>query len=349
MGKADVKVNALYKEGAISLKLKTLIQDLSESYRSALINSPFPKKDEELFDKLIDLVAETVKNPPHFDIFHKSIRSPFDYYQFGLDFMHPFVDMKHSEVDGVENIRRIRGLLNQGENVILLANHQTEADPQIISILLEKIDPQLASEIIFVAGHRVISDPMAIPMSLGINLLCIYSKKHMHYPPEQKAAKVLHNQKTLKKMQELLNEGGVRIYVAPSGGRDREDASGKVAVSPFDSHSIEFFRLIGKESTSPTHFYPLALQTYPILPPPSQVEKELGERRIIHTSPAFLSFGPEIDMEHFPGSESCDKRTKRGKRAEYIWNLVRTAYHAFPDAAVRTGPAHSPKAPSLSE
>lgn len=323
------KLDAFLKQGAINLKLKNLILDFHGSYCHALKNSPNPARGEQLFEQLIDLVIEKLKNPYHFEIFHRAVRDPFDYYQFGLDFMRPFVDFSRSKISGLDSIKQIQAQLQKGENVILLANHQIEPDPQIISLLLEQIDPKLAAEMIFVAGHRVISDPLAIPMSLGRNLLCIYSKKHMAHPPEEKAAKVLHNQRTLKQMQELLNKGGNCIYVAPSGGRDRKNAEGEVDVAPFDHQSVELFWLMGQQAASPTHFYPLALQTYHLMPPPSLVEKEVGEKRVINVSPAFIAFGKEIDMEHFPGSENCDKRTKRTKRAEYICNLVRREYRAF--------------------
>lgn len=325
-----VKLDAYVEQGILTLKLKNLILEFYTSYCNALAAGLSRKKNEHLFEQLIDLVIEKLRHPYHFEIFHRSIRHPFDYYQFGLDFMRPFVDFPHSKVIGLESLQQMRAQLQKGENIILFANHQTEPDPQIISLLLEKIDPKLASEMIFIAGHRVVSDPMAIPFSMGRNLLCIYSKKHISYPPEEKAKKVQHNQRTLKSMQELLNQGGHCIYVAPSGGRDRQIAGGEVDVAPFDHQSIELFWIMGQQSASPTHFYPLALQTYHIMPPPSSVEKELGEKRVINISPAFLAFGKEIDMEHFPNSENCDKRTKRIKRGEYIWDLVRRDYRSFP-------------------
>ena len=58
------------------------------------------------------------------------------------------------------------------------------------------------------------------------------------------------------------------------------------------------------------------------MPPPGQIEKELGERRIAHFAPASLVFAEEIPMEHFPGGQLDDKRTKRTKRAEYIRDIV---------------------------
>ncbi len=332
MSEFTSKLNQYLEKGLINAKLKTLIQEFYKSYCQAIIHSSScQKKSHESFEKLIELIIEQVQHPYHFSIFHRSVRQPFDYYQFGLDFIRPFIDFENSQIFGLNSLKKIQQQLKKGENVILLANHQTEPDPQIISLLLEKIDPKLASDMVFVAGHRVISDPMAIPMSLGRNLLCIYSKKHMSHPPEEKAEKVLHNQRTLKKMQDLLNEGGYCIYVAPSGGRDRPNTSGQFDVAPFDTQSIEFFWLMGQQAEHPTHFYPLALKTYHLMPPPHHVEKELGERRIIHVSPVYLAFGEEIEMENFPGSENLDKREKRAKRAEYIWNKVHQDYQSFPE------------------
>jgi len=83
-----------------------------------------------------------------------------------------------------------------------VANHQTEIDPQFISLLLEKEYSKLAKDMIFVAGDRVILDQLAIPASMGRNLLCIYSKKHIHNPPDLMETKRLHNKKTMGLMSE---------------------------------------------------------------------------------------------------------------------------------------------------
>jgi len=268
-----------------------------------------------------------MKEPYSFGLFHQSLRQPFDYYQFGIDFIRPLINFETSHLLHTDRIDKIIQQLDRKENVILLANHQTEPDPQIISLLLEKRYASLASQMIFVAGHRVIEDPIAIPMSLGCNLLCIYSKKHMDHPPEEKLKKVSHNQRTMKKMNELLSEGGKCIYVAPSGGRDRPSANGLIEPAPFDPDSLEMFWLMAHKAKYPTHFYPLTLFTYPIMPPPNQVQKELGEQRKASRSPVFVSVGSEINMDHFPGGESLNKKEKRLKRAEYLFHLVYQDYH----------------------
>ena len=323
------QLDAYADQGIIDSKFHRLVTEFYHSY-CAFSQSPVRMKErQKLFGTLFNLILKEKQTPHQFSIFHESLRHPFDYYQFGLDFIRPFVDFEHSRLFGLDQLKKIREQLTRGENVILLANHQIEPDPQIISLLLEKTDPALAAEMIFVAGHRVVKDPVAIPMSLGRNLLCIYSKKHVSHPPEEKSEKVTLNQRTLKKMQELLHAGGKCIYVAPSGGRDRPHPSGEFHVAPFDPQSIELFYLLGRNAEHLTHFYPLSLKTHQLMPPPCQVEKELGEKRVIHYTPVYITFGNELDMEYFPGSEVSDKKEKRKMRTDYIWQEVCKNYAAF--------------------
>ena len=78
--------------------------------------------------------------------------------------------------------------------------------------------------------------------------LCIFSKKHIENPPELKSQKSRHNRNVMKTMQQMFTEGGKVIWVAPSGGRDRSDEAGKFAVAPFDSKSVEMFRLMADKA-----------------------------------------------------------------------------------------------------
>lgn len=321
------KIEFKAKNGTLPSKMAHILEKFYYSYTQAVQQNNWTlTMVEPLLMKFLELVFSELEQPFVFEPFHQRITHPFDYYQFGLDFLRPLIIFNTSKVSSLERADQISAQLARKENVILLANHQTEPDPQAISLLLEKTHPQIAEEMIFVAGHRVISDPLAIPFSKGRNLLCIYSKKHIEYPPGKKQEKLLHNQRTMKKMSQLLSEGGKCIYVAPSGGRDRPNAQGTVSVAPFDPQSIEMFWLMAQQAERPTHFYPLALATHHLLPPPNSLEKDLSEKRHAQCTPIHLAFGPEVDMENFPGSQGLDKRTKRKVRAEHIWNLVRTDY-----------------------
>jgi len=319
---------SLLQKRPLSDPLKKLFKEFFSAYlRTVTENNGSTESCNAIFSRYLELAERQLNRPYRFKPYHEMDREPFDYHQYGLDFIRPLVLFERSTVRGREALKRIQAQLAAGENAILFANHQTEPDPQIITLLLEEEGyPRLGEEMIFVAGHRVTTDPLAVPFSRGCNLLCIYSKKHVEHPPEEKETKLLHNKKTMLKMAELLSGGGKCIYMAPSGGRDRADENGKVEPSPFDPASVEMFRLMAKQSGTPTHFYPLALATYDLLPPPQKVEKELGEPRLPKRCPVHLYFGDEIEMERIPKAEGLGRRELREARSAHIFSLVNTLY-----------------------
>jgi glycerol-3-phosphate O-acyltransferase len=322
------KVDDYKKNGQIPAKLCQSLIKFYVSYSLAVKqNGHNISEYEAVLQQFLEIVMKQLTSPFVFEPYHPCLREPIDYYQLGLDLLRPLIIFESSTVSGLQNLDLIDAHLQKNDNVIFFANHQTEPDPQAISLLLEASYPKLAEEMIFVAGHRVITDPLAVPLSMGRNLLCIFSKKYIEQDSaEQKLERLQHNTSTMKRMSQLLAEGGKCIYMAPSGGRDRPGASGVVEVAPFDPQSIEMFWLMAQQSGHPTHFYPLALATYDLLPPPHSIRKEIGEGRHTKCTPIHLAFGPEIDMIHYPGSDAKDKRTKRKHRAEYIWSLVKNEY-----------------------
>lgn len=314
-------------EAQFEKELETTCLSLSPQYTQHLIlffdayKRAVPSFDACLPTLLLYLLF--LKEPLyHFEPYHKKIRHPLDYYQFGLDFIKPLIDLPHSKIMGQDHLKTIAAALKRKENVILLANHQTESDPQAIAVCLEKEYPEIAESMIFVAGERVVTDPLAIPFSKGCDLLCIYSKRYIDFPPEKKEEKQIHNKKTMQLMSKLLEEGGKIIYVAPSGGRDRKNKEGEIEVAPFDPEAIELFYLMAKKAKTTTHFIPFTLSTYHLLPPPETIQKELGEIRITKRTPVHLAFADSFDMENFPGCEITDKQLRRKARAQEIWKIV---------------------------
>lgn len=325
--------------GSLPSRTAAILESFFDSYSDALAESGQKLSDhKERMETYIQEVIHQCKQPFQFEPYHERVRTPFDYYSFGVEFLRPLVDLPHSVVKGVEHLKTIQKRLAQKENVIFLANHQTEADPQAISLLMEKQFPQVAEEMIFVAGERVITDPLAIPFSWGRNLLCIYSKRYIDHPPELKRSKQLHNQKTMQLLSALLSEGGRSIYIAPSGGRDRANAQGIVEIAAFDPQSIEMLYLMAQKAERPTHFHPMALATYDLLPPPETVQLELGEKRRTKRIAIHMAIGSAIDMQHYPGSENPDKHVRRKCRADYIWGLVRKDYLSLPGAPNEPSP-----------
>ncbi len=228
------KVRNYAKEGQLPGKLSQILLKFYISYNMAVKKNGHAVEDyDRILQSFLDRVVSLLAAPYSFELFHRAVRSPIDYYQLGLDMIRPLVIFESSNVHGLEHFKTVCSQLQQGDNVIFFANHQTEPDPQAISLLLENSFSKLAEEMIFVAGQRVITDPLAIPMSLGRNLLCIFSKRYIENPPEQKPEKLLHNQRTMKRMTQLSIRRGKMHLCSPKRGTRpprpfRKDRSGSL-------------------------------------------------------------------------------------------------------------------------
>jgi len=240
-----------------------------------------------------------------FDVMHTALRgnpetedgNEVDYYKFGCDFFRPCMDLKNSVVLGRENLDKAMEQLDNGDNVIFFANHQSEADPQVVSVMLEQAGyGKQAEECTYIAGHKVTTDPLAIPFSMGRNLICIHSKKHINSNPDLKPQKQRQNLKAMSAMLKKFVKGGCLLWVAPSGGRDRRDLkTGKVPPDEFDSKTIDMFRLMGNKSKKPMHYYPMAMVSYDLCPPPDTIEAGTGELRNVRFVPVGIHVGKETE------------------------------------------------------
>lgn len=247
-----------------------------------------------------------------FGVTHKALRgdkekedgNEIDYYQFGCDFFRPCMDYDNSVVLGEDNLQNAMDQISKGENVVFFANHQSEADPQVMSIMLEKAGfGKQAEDLVYVAGHKVTTDTLAIPFSMGRNLICIHSKKHIDSDPETKPVKTRQNLSAMSGMLKMLVKGGASIWVAPSGGRDRRDIdSNEVPIAPFDQKTIDMFRLMGNKSKTPTHYYAISMVSYELCPPPDFVEAGVGEQRNVRFVPVGIACSKEL--ENVGGVES---------------------------------------------
>eukprot|EP01041_Mallomonas_annulata_P002074 gene2074-4051_t len=246
LGSMQAKVT----EGKVPEHFFKMLADFLQEYsESATISNEDPERYQKNVITFVKSVQQGLENPYKFAPFHKAIREPFDYYQWGNDFLRPLVILDKSKVEGLDNAKNIVDIISRGENVFILSNHQTEADPQVLSILLERVGlSHLAEQLIFVAGHKVTNDPVAIPFSMGRNLICIHSKKHIKNPPEEYAVKQAQNMNSMASLGDLMKEGGKVFWVAPSGGRDRPDETGQFVVAPLESKSLDMFRLMAKAS-----------------------------------------------------------------------------------------------------
>ena len=76
-------------------------------------------------------VQEAMESPLQFEPFHKAVREPFDFCKWGNDFFKPLVIFDKSKAFNTEIAHKILEYTKNGDNVIILSNHQTEVDPQV--------------------------------------------------------------------------------------------------------------------------------------------------------------------------------------------------------------------------
>ncbi|KAJ1458886.1 hypothetical protein M885DRAFT_512780 [Pelagophyceae sp. CCMP2097] len=298
--KISAKMDA--KGDALPASMVAIVQEFLRTYLLVVArDGDDPMLKVPVLKQYLELVEDQIKAPFAFEPYHKAwaAEAEVDHLLMDTDFMAPLLDRADSRLSGLANLERIQAQLAAGDNVVLLSNHQTEADPSAWSFILDPVDATLSRRMIMVAGDRVTTDPVAVPFSKGRNLLCIYSKRHMENPPEDKPRKMRHNAKTMSAMLGLFREGGKLIWVAPSGGRDRPDSeTDKYACAPFDAKSVDMFRLMSsKAKTTKTHFYPVAMMTHRLFPPPKKLTPgALGEPRIAMKGSVNVAFGDEIDF-----------------------------------------------------
>lgn len=265
-----------------------------------------PEETSKSFLTAAQLGLEYGMGPNHFRFgtTHKALRGGeeineknIDFYRMGCDFFKPAMALSQSAILGQPNLEKAFQQMSEGENVVFLANHQSEADPQVLSVLLETIGyDDDAAKIVYVAGHKVTTDTLAIPFSMGRNLICIHSKKHINVDPETQPIKQKQNLQAMSGMLNLMREGGMGLWVAPSGGRDRRDLeTGQVPIAKFDQKTIDMFRLMSNKSKVKTHFYPLAMVSYDLCPPPDSLDAGTGEARNVRYGPVGIACGDELE------------------------------------------------------
>nr|UKG18720.1 chloroplast glycerol-3-phosphate acyltransferase [Forsythia viridissima] len=318
--------------GRLPIHIAQGMEELYQNYRNAVFQSGQPQAKEIVLSNMavaLDRIFMDARDPFEFSPYHEAIREPFDYYKFGQNYIRPLTDFRSSYVGNISLFSEMEKKLQQGENIILISNHQSEADPAIIALLLESTCPRLAGNLIYVAGDRVVTDPFCKPFSMGRNLLCVYSKKHMNDDPELVDMKKRANTKSLKEMALLLRGGSKIIWIAPSGGRDRPDpVTNEWHPAPFDASSVDNMRRLTEHAGIPGNIYPLAILCYDIMPPPAQVEKEIGEKRVISFHGAGLSVAPNISYHEIAAAFE-DPEEAKVAYSQSLYSSVNEQYNVL--------------------
>ncbi|KAF2308747.1 hypothetical protein GH714_015467 [Hevea brasiliensis] len=105
----------------------------------------------------------------------------------------------------------------------------------------------------------------------------------------------------------------------------------QVGQAPFEAASVDNMRRLAEHSGAPGHIYPLALLCHDIMPPPLQVEKEIGEKRVISFHGAGLSIAPEIGFSEIAAACENPEEAKKAY-AQVLYDSVTEQYNVLKSA-----------------
>ena len=118
--------------GKIPSRLIGAVSELYSNYKAAIMGSGLEGADEVFVARVMASVCERVLlqlNPIAaytFPSFHERILEPYNYYNFGQRYIRGLIDFSTSMLGNEAGFEEIEQQLKNGENVVLLANHQTE-------------------------------------------------------------------------------------------------------------------------------------------------------------------------------------------------------------------------------
>ncbi|KAL0368027.1 UNVERIFIED_CONTAM: Glycerol-3-phosphate acyltransferase, chloroplastic [Sesamum calycinum] len=101
--------------------------------------------------------------------------------------------------------------------------------------------------------------------------------------------------------------------------------------APFDASSVDNMRRLVEHAGVPGHIYPLAILCYDVMPPPAQVEKEIGEKRVISFHGVGLSVAPEISYQEITATLE-DPEEAKDAFSELLYYSVCEQYNVLTSA-----------------
>ena len=97
---------------------------------------------------------------------------------------------------------------------------------------------------------------------------------------------------------------------------------------------------LGSSAKSKTNFYPFAMWSHHIMPPPPKVVVELGEERVINHSGVGVSLAAPLDIPAITeGIDAADKAAVAKAITEKTWDEMNKEYLKLDEAIAANDPA----------
>lgn len=133
-----------------------------------------------------------------------------------------FVYTPEIKLDGKENIQEAESLLSQGKKLIVMSNHLTHGDAEVIRQALRRNGfKDLSKKSLFLIGEKVRKNPAARWFGRSHNGIDVWSQSLPTKNEEEEKKKARMNFKAVRDSRKALQRGHY-VVVFPEGGRSYE-------------------------------------------------------------------------------------------------------------------------------
>merc|ERR1711907_43905 len=134
-----------------------IVQEFMRTYLDVVAKQKRdPMEKVPVLKEYLGLVEDQLDEPfvfaPYHEAWTEENGAPIDHLKMDTAFMEPMLDPNDSVLLGSERVKDIEALLAKGDNVVLLSNHQTEADPSCWSFALHENHERLERDMM---THRL--------------------------------------------------------------------------------------------------------------------------------------------------------------------------------------------------
>ena len=125
-------------------------------------------------------------------------------------------------VEGIENIQNVEDLLSENKKIIVLSNHLTNADAEVIYQVFKRAGYRHLAEIFFfLEGEKLRRTPIASLLTRSQNAIFVWPKSLPPQNEEEAIRQRTMNIKSIRDAKQALKKGHM-LVTFPEGGRSYE-------------------------------------------------------------------------------------------------------------------------------
>lgn len=88
-------------QGIVPEKQMLMLRNFCKTYLDGAVSNGWSReKSRVLLEQFLELIIQQVKEPYQFESFHRGVKEPFNYYQFGIELIRPLIKLDQTGLLG---------------------------------------------------------------------------------------------------------------------------------------------------------------------------------------------------------------------------------------------------------